>query len=66
MPPGKDVANLTVLRRSECYTVSAPLEAASIGIDLKDDDAAFRCNLVTLSQEQDYFQKSWLTTAPAI
>ncbi len=59
MPPGSDVANLTVLGYDvlECYTGRAPLEAASIGIDLKDDDVAFRCNLVTLSQEQDYFQK---------
>ncbi|HHV51604.1 MAG TPA: cofactor-independent phosphoglycerate mutase [Clostridiales bacterium] len=59
MSPGSDVANLTVLGYNtlECYTGRSPLEAANIGIDLGDDDVAFRCNLVTLSGEEDFSQK---------
>lgn len=59
MSPGSDVANLTVLGYNtlECYTGRSPLEAANIGIDLGDDDVAFRCNLVTLSDDEDFSQK---------
>lgn len=48
--PGSDVANLSVLGYDpkKFYTGRAPLEAASIGVSLKDDDVAYRCNLVTL------------------
>lgn len=48
--PGSDVANLSILGYDprEFYTGRAPLEAASIGVDLRDDDIAYRCNLVTL------------------
>ena len=58
--PGSDVANLTVMGydTKECYTGRSPLEAANIGIDLADDDVAFRCNLVTLSGESDYTAKT--------
>ncbi len=50
MHPGSDVANLSILGYDPCeyYSGRAPLEAASIGIELGADDAAFRCNLVTL------------------
>lgn len=60
MSPGSDVANLSVLgyRPQECYTGRSPLEAANIGIDLTDDDVAIRCNLVTLSDEEDYAAKT--------
>ena len=60
MSPGSDVANLSVLgyRPLECYTGRSPLEAANIGIDLTDDDVAIRCNLVTLSEETDYAEKT--------
>jgi 2,3-bisphosphoglycerate-independent phosphoglycerate mutase len=49
-PPGSDVANLTVMGYDprKYYTGRSPLEAASIGVDLAQDDIAFRCNLVTL------------------
>ena len=49
-PPGSDVANLTVMGYDpkQYYTGRSPLEAASIGVDLRQDDIAFRCNLVTL------------------
>lgn len=60
MSPGSDVANLSVLgyRPAECYTGRSPLEAANIGIDLADDDIAFRCNLVTLSDAAKYEDKT--------
>ncbi|MBS1115575.1 MAG: homoserine kinase, partial [Nitrospirae bacterium] len=47
---GSDVANLSILGYNprEYYSGRAPLEAASIGIELETDDVAFRCNLVTL------------------
>jgi len=47
--PGSDVANLSILGYDvkKCYTGRAPIEAASMGINLKDDDVAFRCNFIT-------------------
>jgi len=59
MKPGSDVANLSVLgyNSADCYTGRSPLEAASIGIDLKDTDVTLRCNLVTLSDEENYEDK---------
>jgi len=50
LPPGSDVANLSVFGYDprECYTGRSPLEAASMGIDLAPDDVAFRVNLVNL------------------
>lgn len=62
MSPGSDVANLTVMGYDtrECYTGRSPLEAANIGIDLADDDVAFRCNLVTLSDDEEYEKKTIL------
>jgi 2,3-bisphosphoglycerate-independent phosphoglycerate mutase len=50
MPPGSDVANLSLLgfNPAEYYTGRGPLEAASIGIPLGKDDYAFRCNLVNI------------------
>lgn len=48
--PGSDVANLSILGYDprKYYTGRAPLEAASIGVTLGDNDIAYRCNLVTL------------------
>lgn len=56
LKPGSDVANLSVLGYDpkECYTGRSPLEAASIGIPLKDTDVTARANLVTLSGEGEY------------
>ena len=50
LPPGSDVANLSMLgyNPSERYTGRAPIEAAGAGIPLKPDDVALRCNLVTV------------------
>ena len=60
MKPGSDVANLSVLGYDvkACYTGRSPLEAASIGIDLKDTDVTARANLVTLTDEPNYQDKT--------
>lgn len=49
-PPGSDVANMSLLGYDPAryYTGRAPIEAASMGVDLAPDETAFRCNLVTL------------------
>ncbi len=48
MPPGSEVANLTVLGYDpkKCYEGRGVLEAASLGIPLKATDTALRCNLI--------------------
>src|SRR5512139_2142341 len=53
LPPGSDVANLSILGYdpAKYYTGRAPLEAASMGVQLGDNDVAYRCNLVTLRYE---------------
>lgn len=50
LPPGSDVANLSVFGYDPrtCYTGRSPLEAASMGVELGPDDVAFRVNLVNL------------------
>lgn len=60
MPPGSDVANLSVMGYDplQYYTGRSPLEAVSMGVDLADDDVAFRCNLVTLSGDNPYPDKT--------
>ena len=57
MKPGSDVANLSVMGYdpAKYYTGRSPLEAANMGIALDDCDVAIRCNLVTLSDEE-YFE----------
>jgi 2,3-bisphosphoglycerate-independent phosphoglycerate mutase len=49
--PGSDVANITIFGydTQKYYTGRGPLEAANLGIDMEDDDVAFRCNLITAS-----------------
>ncbi len=51
MSPGSDTANLSVLGYDpkKYYTGRSPLEALSIGVDMKDTDVAIRCNIVTVS-----------------
>ncbi len=60
LKPGSDVANLSVMGYDPfvCYTGRSPLEAASIGVDLKPSDVALRCNIVTLSEEENYNNKT--------
>ena len=55
MQPGSDIANLSLLgyEPQHFYTGRAPLEAASMGIDLQAGETAFRCNLVTLDKNAD-------------
>ena len=60
LKPGSDVANLSVMGYDPlvCYTGRSPLEAASIGVELKESDVALRCNIVTLSNEENYEDKT--------
>lgn len=60
MKPGSDVANLSVLGYDPMiyYTGRSPLEAGSIGIDMKKTDVSLRCNLVTVSDESAYEDKT--------
>ncbi|MEE1314216.1 MAG: cofactor-independent phosphoglycerate mutase [Faecalimonas sp.] len=53
MSPGSDTANLSVMGYDpkKYYTGRSPLEALSIGVDLKPTDVSLRCNIVTLSEE---------------
>lgn len=59
MKPGSDVANLTVFgyNPAKCYSGRSPLEALSVGVDMKDTDVIYRCNLVTVSEKEPYEQK---------
>jgi 2,3-bisphosphoglycerate-independent phosphoglycerate mutase len=59
MAPGSDTANLSVLGYDpEKYnTGRSSLEAVSLGINLSKDDVIFRCNLVTLSGENNYIDR---------
>lgn len=53
-PPASDVANLSIFGYDplKYYTGRGPLEAANLGIDLSEDEVAFRCNLVTVSEDR--------------
>ncbi len=57
--PGSDVANLSVMGYDpkKYYSGRSPLEAVSMGIKLENTDVALRCNLVTLSDEENYEDK---------
>jgi 2,3-bisphosphoglycerate-independent phosphoglycerate mutase len=54
LSPASDVANLSIMGYDplKYYSGRAPLEAAHLGIDLADDEIAFRCNLVTVSDDK--------------
>lgn len=60
MAPGSDVANLSVLGYDPglYYTGRSPLEALSVGVQMAPDDIVFRCNLVTLTEEEPYPEKT--------
>ena len=53
MYPGSDVSNLSIIGYDprEVYTGRSPLEAASMGVDLGQDDVAYRCNIVCLKND---------------
>jgi 2,3-bisphosphoglycerate-independent phosphoglycerate mutase len=54
--PGSEIANLSIFGYDPIryYTGRGPLEAASLGVQLADNDIAFRCNLVTLKFQEDH------------
>ncbi len=54
LPPSSDVANLAILSYNPAryYSGRGPLEAASLGVDLEEDEVAFRCNFVTISSSE--------------
>lgn len=53
MSPASDVANLSILGYDpkKYYSGRGPLEAANLGIELEEDDVAFRCNLITAEND---------------
>ncbi len=55
LPPGSDVANLSVFgyEPGSCYTGRSPLEAVSMGVRMAPEDVSFRMNLVTLADSGD-------------
>ncbi|MBC7959028.1 MAG: cofactor-independent phosphoglycerate mutase [Vallitaleaceae bacterium] len=59
MSPGSDTANLSVMGYNprRYYTGRSPLEAVSMGIEMKETDICFRCNVVTLTEEGAYDDK---------
>ena len=62
MAPGSDVANLSVLGYDprRCYSGRSPLEALSVGVSMEPEDVIFRCNLVTLTEQEPYQEKKIL------
>lgn len=57
MSPGSDTANLSVIGYDpkKYYSGRSPLEALSIGVDMKTTDISFRCNIVTVSDEESNY-----------
>ena len=62
MSPGSEIANLSVMGYDpkEVFTGRSPLEALSVGVEMEPDDIIFRCNVVTLTEEEPYPQKTIL------
>lgn len=62
MHPGSEVANLSVMGYDPktCFTGRSPLEALSVGVKMEPDDIIFRCNVVTLTEEEPYARKTIL------
>lgn len=58
MSPGSDTANLSVLGYAprKYYSGRSPLEALSIGVDMKPTDVSLRCNIVTVSEEEENYE----------
>lgn len=59
LKPGSDVANLSAMGYDPeiYYSGRSPLEAVSMGVDIKDTDVVFRCNIVTVTEEENYEDK---------
>ena len=62
MSPGSEIANLSVMGYDpkEVFTGRSPLEALSVGVEMEPDDIIFRCNVVTLTEEEPYPEKTIL------
>ena len=53
LPPGSDVGNMAILGfdPAQYHTGRAPIEAAAMGVELGPNEVAYRCNLVTMSDD---------------
>lgn len=62
LAPGSDTANLAVMGYDPLiyYSGRSPFEAISMGLELADTDVVFRCNVVTLSEDEPYEEKVML------
>ena len=60
MSPGSEIANLSVMGYDPTtdFTGRSPLEALSVGVEMEPDDVIFRCNVVTLTEEEPYAEKT--------
>ncbi len=58
MVPESDTANMAILSFDpKIYSKGrSPLEAVSMGIEMQPDETAYRCNVVTLTEEQDTYE----------
>jgi len=54
MPKGSEIANMSILGYDpvKCYQGRGVLEAASMGLDIQEDDLVLRCNLITIESEK--------------
>jgi 2,3-bisphosphoglycerate-independent phosphoglycerate mutase len=54
MPPGSDVGNMAIFGYDPAtyHTGRAPIEAAALGLKLRPDQLAYRCNLVTVGEDR--------------
>ncbi len=62
MSPGSEIANLSVMGYDPLtdFTGRSPLEALSVGVEMEPDDVIFRSNVVTLTEEEPYAEKTIL------
>ena len=58
MVPESDTANMAILSFDpKIYSKGrSPLEAVSMGIEMQPDETAYRCNVVTLTEDQDSYE----------
>ncbi len=63
LSPGSDVANLSAMGYDpqKYYTGRSPLEAVSIGIDVKPTDMVFRCNVVNITEDEENYDDKIIT-----
>ena len=63
LSPGSDVANLSAMGYDplKCYTGRSPLEAVSMGIDIKSTDMIFRCNVVNITEDEQNYEDKIIT-----